>query len=84
MSEPTGFLAAGLIFALAVTVAVTVLWRLKKHASSRADAEARMSAAMQELQLLAAKLQAQKRASGEAGQPGAGSEPGPPPSSSSA
>ena len=64
MNDPSGFVAAGTIFAIFIVVAVLVLWRVKKHASERAEAEARMSAAMQELQLLAARLQAQKRVSG--------------------
>lgn len=62
--DPTASLGAGLIFAIFVVVAIIVLWRLRKYSAQRAEAEARMAAAMQELQLLAAKLQAQKRSSG--------------------
>ena len=64
MTDPSGFFAAGIIFAIFVVIAVLVLWRMRKHASSRAEAEARMSAAMEELQVLAARLQAQQGESG--------------------
>ena len=57
MTDPSGLFAAGIIFAIFVVVAVLVMWRMRKHVASRADAEARMAAAMQELQMLAARLQ---------------------------
>jgi membrane protein implicated in regulation of membrane protease activity len=60
MNDLSGFFAAGIIFAIFIVIAVLVLWRMRKHVSSRADAEARMAAAMQELQILAARLQGQK------------------------
>ena len=68
MSDLSGFFTAGIVFAIFVVIAVVVLWRIRKHVSSRAEAEARMAAAMQELQLLAARLQSQKAQSGTADQ----------------
>ena len=60
MNEMSGVFMAGTVIAIFLVVAILVLWRIRKHAAGREDAEARMSAAMQELQLLAAKLKAEK------------------------
>jgi hypothetical protein len=60
MSDFTILFAAGILVVVLVTVAVLLLWRVRAHAKTRADAEARMAAAMEELQRLAARLQAQK------------------------
>jgi type II secretory pathway pseudopilin PulG len=74
MTGPSGFFAAGTIVAIFVVVAVLVMWRMRKHVASRADAEARMAAAMQELQMLAARLETQRERSGAADElPGGGS-----------
>jgi membrane protein implicated in regulation of membrane protease activity len=56
----SGFFAAGIIFAIFAVVAALVMWRVRKHVASRADAEARMAAAMQELQMLAVRLETQR------------------------
>jgi Na+-transporting methylmalonyl-CoA/oxaloacetate decarboxylase gamma subunit len=61
MNDQSVFVGVGIIFAIVIVVGVLVMWRMRKHVSSRAAAEARMAAAMQELQVLAARLEAQKR-----------------------
>lgn len=60
MTDPTILFAVGMVLAIALGVALLLLWRLRTHAARRSDAEARMAAAMHELQLLAARLQAQR------------------------
>lgn len=60
MTDPSGFFALGIIFAIFVVVAILVMWRMRRHVAARADAEARMAAAMQELQMLAARLKTQR------------------------
>ncbi len=56
------FLAIAIVAMIVAGVAVFLIWRMRAHLAARADAEARMAAAMQELQILAARLQAVKPA----------------------
>jgi hypothetical protein len=60
MSDPSIFLAAGLVFAAIVAAVALAFWRMRVHAASRAAAEARMTAAMDELNRLAARLEEQR------------------------
>jgi hypothetical protein len=60
MSDPSIFLAAGLVLAVIVVAAALAFWRMRVHASSRAAAEARMMAAMEELHRLAGRLEEQR------------------------
>jgi type II secretory pathway pseudopilin PulG len=62
MTDPTTVFTVGMVLAIAMGVAVLLLWRLRTHVARRTEAEARMAAAMQELQLLSARLQAQRAA----------------------
>lgn len=55
-------LAVGLVLIILMGAGLLVLWRMRAHAAAKADAEARMAAAMHELQLLAARLHAQTAA----------------------
>jgi LPXTG-motif cell wall-anchored protein len=62
MSGASPFLVAGLVFAIFMVAAILVLWRRRRHLSTKADAEARMAQAMHELQVLTARLQAERSA----------------------
>lgn len=62
MTDPTSLLAVGLVLIILLGAGVLVLWRMRAHMAAKADAEARMTAAMHELQLLAARLKAMKAA----------------------
>lgn len=67
MSGASPFFIAGLVFAILMVAVILVMWRRRKHLSSRADAEARMAQAMHELQMLAGRLQAERSAAGRRG-----------------
>lgn len=62
MSGASPFFVAGLVFAIFIVAAILVSWRMRRHLSSKADAEARMAQAMVELESLAARLRAQRNA----------------------
>lgn len=62
MSGASPFFVAGLVFAIFMVAAILVLWRMRRHLSSKADAEARMAQAMVELESLAARLRAERNA----------------------
>ena len=60
MSDSSIFLAAGLVIAVIVAAVALAFWRMRVHAASRAAAEARMTAAMEELHRLAGRLEEQR------------------------
>jgi hypothetical protein len=62
------FLAVAIVAMIVAGIVVFIVWRMRAHLAARAEAEVRMAAAMQELQILAARLQAVKAAQAARGE----------------